>query len=114
VQYLAEPGEHVFMGRAENWSYVKAELRGGKNYYILGKVFPGAWKARIAFDPVTNGDGTTDEEIRNWFKKLTPTAVIAEKRAAYVEPRIPDVKKAVNAFKSGNARYEILEAGDFR
>ena len=32
IQYLAEPGEHLFLGRAENWSYVSAKLVGVKNY----------------------------------------------------------------------------------
>lgn len=114
IQYLATPGEHIFMGRAENWSYVKANLEGGKNYYILGNVFPGVWKARIAFNPVTRSDGTTDEQIQDWLEKLSPTAIIPEKKDAYVQPRLPAIQKAVMAFKSGDVKYEVLEAADYR
>jgi hypothetical protein len=58
VQYLAKQGEQLFLARAENWSDVKADLEAGKQYFIIGKVFSGVWRARVAFDPVTKGDGT--------------------------------------------------------
>ncbi|MBW1708063.1 MAG: hypothetical protein JRJ86_23390 [Deltaproteobacteria bacterium] len=114
VQYLAEPGEHLFLARAENWSYVKADLQGGKKYFILGKVFPGVWKARVAFDPITKDDGTTQAQIDEWIAELKPTAVIPEKFDNYVKPRTSHVKKAVGDFKSGNVKYEVLEADDNR
>ena len=114
VQYLVEPGEHLFLARAENWSYVKADLQGGKKYYILGKVFPGVWKARVAFDPITKDDGTTQAQIDQWLAELKPTGVIPEKFDDYVKPRISHVKRAVDDFESGNAKYEVLKADDNR
>jgi hypothetical protein len=114
VQYLAEPGEHLFLARAENWSYVKADLQGGKKYFILGKVFPGVWKARVAFDPITKDDGTTRAQIDEWIAELKPTGVIPEKFDNYVKPRISHVKEAVSDFRSGNAKYEVLQADDNR
>lgn len=114
VQYLATPGEHLFLARAENWSYVKADLEAGKQYFILGKVFPGVWKARVAYDPVTKGDGTTQAQIDKWLSELKPTSVIPEKFDDYTRPRISHVKAAVSDFKSGNVKYEVLEADDHR
>jgi hypothetical protein len=114
VQYLAEPGEHLFLARAENWSYVKADLQGGKKYFILGKVFPGVWKARVAFDPITKDDGTTRAQIDKWIAELKPTGVIPEKFDNYVKPRISHVKKAVGDCRSGNVKYEVLQADDNR
>ena len=114
VQYLAKPGEHLFLARAENWSYVKADLEAGKQYFILGKVFPGVWRARVAFDPVTKGDGTTQAQIDKWLSKLKPTAVISEKFDDYATPRIAQVRTAVSDFKSGNVNYEVLEGDDHR
>ena len=114
IQYLAEPGEHVFLGRAENWSYVKADLEGGKNYYILGRVFPGVWKARVAFDPITKDDGTTNEQIEKWMKSLTPTGVLPEKRESYMTPRMKQIKQAIDNFHSGKVKFEVLEADDDR
>ena len=114
VQYHAEPGEHLFLGRAENWSYVSANLEGGKNYYILGNVFPGVWKARIAFDPVTKNDGTSKAELDKWIKTLTPTAVIPEKRDAYVKKHLPDIKRAIDKFQTDEVKFTVLEADDNR
>ena len=48
LQVLVPPGEHLFLARAENWSYVHADLEPGKQYFILTKVFPGIWKALVA------------------------------------------------------------------
>ena len=63
IEYLVKPGSHLFMTRAENWSYVKADLEAGKRYDILAKVFPGVWKARIAFDPIRRGDSQLAQRI---------------------------------------------------
>lgn len=114
VQYLAAPGEHVFLARAENWSYVRARLEGGRRYYILGKVFPGVWKARVAFDPVRRADPTGDDEIERWLEELKPTEVVPEKREAYAAPRLVQVGEAVQAFRSGQVTFEVLEVDDFR
>ncbi len=104
----------MFLARAENWSYVKADLEAGKQYFILGKVFPGIWKARVALDPVTKGDATTQAQIDKWLSEMKPTAVISEKLDDYTRPRISHVRAAVSDFKSGNVKYEVLEADDHR
>jgi hypothetical protein len=114
IQYSAAPGEHIFLARAENWSYVHADLEAGKQYYIIAKVFPGFWKARVAFDPVRKDDPETDDEIAGWLEKLTPTTVIPEKREAYTTPRVEQVREAVAAFKAGEVQYEELAADDYR
>ncbi len=110
---LAEPGEHVFLARAENWSYVKAVLEAGKQYYILGKVFPGLWKARVALDPVTNGDDDS-ANVDEWLNKLTPTAVIPEKFDGYVLPRVEQVKAAAEKVDDGETKYGVLSKEDGR
>ena len=114
VQYLAEPGEHLFLGRAENWSYVKAELEAGKSYYIIGTVFPGIWKARIAFNPVIKGDSTTQEEVERWKRDLKPTAIMPDKIAEYEAPRIAQVRQAVEDYKAGKVKFVELKADDNR
>ena len=113
VQYLAEPGPHVFMARAENWSYVKADLEGGKQYFILGKVFPGIWKARVALDPVRPGDPDA-AKIDQWLQELTPTAVIPEQFDAYVSPRVEQVKTALGEVDNGTTKFETLSKTDGR
>ncbi len=117
IQYKAEPGEHLFIGRAENWSYVKANLEAGKQYYIIGKVFPGFWKARVALDPVTKEDLSDQAETRKidkWISSLNPTKIIPEKRDAYVNPRLDHIRRAINDYKSGDVKYGTIEAADGR
>lgn len=114
IQYSVKPGPHIFMARAENWSYVKADLEAGKNYYILGKVFPGFWKARCALDPVKKEDSTTQQQIDKWLRELTPIEIIPGKAEAYAQPRVQQVREAVNEFKAGKVKFEVLEAGDGR
>lgn len=113
VQYLADPGEHVFLARAENWSYVKADLEPGKQYFIVGKVFPGVWKARVALDPVHPGDPDA-ANIDNWLKELTPTAVIPEQFDTYVSPRVEQVKAAAAEVDNGKTKFGVLNKTDGR
>ena len=114
VQYKTYPGEHLFIARGENWSYVKADLEPGKQYFILGKVFPGVWKARIGLDPVNKNDDISQKQIDSWLNGLTPTAVIPEKVDSYAKPRIPHVKEAIEQFKAGDVKYNELKAADGR
>ena len=114
VQYLATPGKHVFLARGENWSYVKADLEGGKEYFIIGKVFPGIWKARVALDPVVNGDGTTQADIDKWLAELTPTKVIPEKFDGYVTQRVEQVRTAAREVDNGEVKFEVLSTEDGR
>lgn len=114
VQYLVEPGEHIFLGRAENWSYVKANLEPGKHYYILGRVFPGVWKARVALEPINKNSDVTDQQLKEWLENLAPTTMIPEKKAAYAKPRIKQVNQAVSDLQSGKVKYLTMEVDDHR
>jgi len=114
VQYKTHPGEHLFIARAENWSYVKANLEPGKQYFILGKVFPGVWKARVALDPVNKNDNISQKQIDNWLNGLTSTAVIPEKADSYAKPRLSHMKAAIEKFKAGDVKYIELKAEDNR
>ena len=51
--YECDPGTQMFLGTAENKHGLKAELEAGKSYFVLTQVKMGAWKARMAFVPVT-------------------------------------------------------------
>ncbi len=114
LQITVPPGEHLFLARAENWSYVQANLEAGREYFILAKVFPGVWKARVAFDPVRRGDPQTDEDLTQWLADLRPIGVIDEKVAAYTAPRLEQVRQAVADFRAGKVVSERLEAIDYR
>lgn len=114
LQYKAKPGEHLFLARAENWSYVKADLEAGKNYFIIARVFPGVWKARVAFDPVTKSDDTTVDQIREWMSSLKKITLIPSERDAYVKKRVDQVKAAIGEFKRGTVKFGTLARDDYR
>ncbi len=111
VQYVTEPGEHLFMANSENWSYVKADLKAGKHYIIIGKVFPGHWRMRVALDPV-NKDDEYQKRSGQWLNELNPTKVIPEKVDGYSSPRMRDINKAIQDYEAGAAKFSILEADD--
>jgi len=113
VQYLTEPGEHLFLSRAENWSYVKADLAAGKQYFILGNIFPGVWKARVALSPLAFPGKHTEAELEAWQQKLKPMQVIPEKFDEYTQPRVEQVRKAVADYEAGKVKFAELnkEAG---
>ena len=113
IQYMTSPGQHYFLGRAENWSCIRANLEAGKRYYILGRVFPGIWKARIAFDPIRSED-QPQSQVDEWMNRLAPMSVDESKRNDYVQPRIEQVRKRVREFESGNGICEIMCPSDGR
>lgn len=71
IQYLAQPGDHVFMvdpARGERWAGKKLTVEGGKTYYIKTNV------------TVVNGlnlglANANDARIEKWNQRLTPLAI---------------------------------------
>lgn len=72
--YLANPGKHLFIATAENKAFLEADLLAGKTYYVLTRVYLGAWTARVALVPVTRGSEFWDKvfEYENTLRKLQP------------------------------------------
>ena len=102
------------MARAENWSYVKADLKAGKQYFIIARTVMGVLKARVAYDPILKEDEKHRNKIDKWLEKLAPTTMMPDKRKEYVGPRIAQIKKAIDAFEKGEVKFEILEEDDYR
>jgi hypothetical protein len=101
VQYKAKPGPHVFMGNAENWSYVKADLKAGKQYVVKGNMFPG-FTMRVALTPVPN----TDERISMWQQKLKAKELPdAEIVAKYVASHKAFTAKAMQEYQDGKVTF---------
>jgi hypothetical protein len=111
IQYKTNPGEHLFMARAENWSGVEASLQAGRHYFIIASPRMGAWKARVNLAPVTKAE-YNETKINKWLKQLTPIGVIPETVDAYVNPRLDQVREATKNFKSGKATATILKPED--
>jgi len=96
VQYEATPGEHLFLGRSENWTYASGSLEAGKRYLIKTNMFPGfAMRAAFASMP------STDARLPEWYTKMPPKAAAEADRAKYEAGKIGDTRKAIASFKDG-------------
>jgi len=67
--YLVEPGKHLFIATAENKVFLEADLEAGKTYYVITRIYPGAWYARVAFVAVNKNSKFWDK-VYNWEEKL--------------------------------------------
>lgn len=86
--YLADPGKHLFIATAENKVFLEADLEAGKTYYIITRIYPGAWYARVAFIAVTKGSEYWDK-VREWEASLK-----------IIEPDINSLKKWEDGHKA--------------
>ncbi|MBU0676058.1 MAG: hypothetical protein KJ950_15585 [Proteobacteria bacterium] len=112
IQYRTKPGRHLFLARAENWSYVEADLQPGKNYYLVSRPLLGVLKCRVSLCPVRQTDYKVDQ-INTLLKDLTPVQVIPEKAARYANTLIDQVKEAIKAYENGeDVRVLVLTPED--
>jgi len=111
VQYKAAPGKHLFLAKAENWSYVSADLQSGKNYYIRVQSYIGVLQSRVALDPVQKGD---EADIDEWMKDYKVYRLDKDAAAAYAEKMLPKVKEAIAELEKDNVKFEMLNPEDYR
>lgn len=97
VQYVAAPGEHLFLGNAENWTYASGTLEAGRRYYVKANVFLGFATARVAFGIAEN----SDDRVAKWHENYSAKAAPEEARAAFEAQARADVQEAIQLFKSG-------------
>lgn len=63
--YLAEPGQHLFVATAENKVFLEADLEPGRTYHVIMRIYPGVLYARVAFLPVTRGSTLWAEALEH-------------------------------------------------
>ena len=112
IQYETTPGKHIFLASSEVWSYLEANLQGGRNYVVKAEVVPGGNSPRINLEPVVPGGKTTQEDINEWLKKLDGYKPSADASAEYVKLNIGALKKAVKLYDEGHIVSEVLSPGD--
>ena len=61
--YLTDPGKHLFIATAENKAFLEADLLAGKTYYVITRIYMGAWTGRVALVPVTRDSEFWDKVI---------------------------------------------------
>lgn len=113
-QYVADPGEHLFVARGGTWSFVKADLRSGKRYYVFLNAYPMFFRRDgVILQPVKVGDKELMANIPWYLNNLKPMSVIKEKYDDYVKERINEVKYEINTFsKSTEYGFSSLDAQD--
>ena len=105
TQYLAEPGEHIFLAQARrNFGYIEANLKGGKKYYVMIKKLSGGRTTGYGFNPITRNEAISQAKIETWMTSLSPTKVISSQRDAYVKDNLPKIKQAIEDFNTQNIK----------
>ena len=97
VQYVTTPGEHLFLGNAENWTYASGSLVADRRYYVKANVFAGFATARVAFGVADN----SDDRVEKWHEEYAPKAAPEKDRATFEAKALVDVQEAIQLFKSG-------------
>jgi hypothetical protein len=108
IQYETEPGGHLFLANAENWSYTSANLLPGKRYFIRANIFPGVGSARVALAAVPK----TDPRIEEWQSKLAPMRALPADKQAVESRKQNEIRAAVAAFKAGQVTFGQLRPED--
>ncbi len=91
--YLVDPGKHLFVAVAENKVFLEAELQAGKTYYIITRIYPGVWKARVAFIAVNRGSEFWDKvaDYEKELNKLQPDTVLLKEWEAGNKSKIKEL-----------------------
>jgi hypothetical protein len=99
VQYEASPGEHLFLGRSENWTYASGSLQAGKRYLIKTNMFPG-FTMRAAFASMP----ATDSRMAQWYKDYKPKVAPEDERVGYEAENLSDTQAAIQDFRGGSVK----------
>ncbi len=102
MRYECEPGSHLFWSKAENRSFVKADLEAGKIYFIEAIPKMGAVKAGVNLMPVD----PTDEKIMNKIMKLMSKT--SPEEFSEEDLRI-DIKNNESVITNGLEKYAEVE-----
>jgi hypothetical protein len=108
VQYEASPGDHLFLGNAENWTYATGSLQAGKRYLIKTNMFPG-FTMRAAFASMPS----TDIRMSQWYADFQPKVAPEDRRADYQSKNVPAAEKAIQNFRAGAVKsFASILPGD--
>jgi len=102
IQYQAQPADHVFMiRRGSNWSFIKARLTAGKQYFI---------KVNVSADypSLSVVNARKDDRIKMWLTQLEPMEIDPKEVGPYVSKRIGDASEALRGFREGHGSYVEL------
>ena len=97
--YLADPGHHLFVSISENKVFLEADLAPGKVYYVITRIYPGAWRPRVAFIAVTKGSEYWDTvlQLEKELQKLEPDT---PKLKAWEDGHTAEIKALLSAYEA--------------
>lgn len=109
--YLAEPGKHLFIATAENKAFLEAELEAGKTYYIITRVYMGAWRARVAFVAVNRNSEFWDK-VKEYETTLSVTEPNQEALLKWETANKDKVKAVADSYeKTWKGKYAWPKLG---
>jgi len=113
-QYVADPGEHLFVARGGNWSFVKATLQPGKKYYVFLNIPPRPFRLShgVSLQPVKKEDKELMAEMPSYLNDLKPVSIATGQYDHYIKERIEEVRNEIKKCKSADCDFSILDAQD--
>jgi hypothetical protein len=111
-QYIADPGDHIFLARGGNSSFLKANLQAGKKYYVFVNLRIKPFYQKVSFEPVTRYDQQLITELQWYLNDMKPISLMEEQCNNYQKERIDAVKKEINIFKTSKYDYSTLDLHD--
>ena len=112
-QYVTDPGEHLFIARGGNWSFVKANLDAGKRYYIFVNLYPSFMRRHgVVFQPVKKEDKELISEIPEYLSELKAMSVIGTKHKEYERNKVEEIKNEIKIFETTEYGFSSLEPQD--
>jgi hypothetical protein len=105
--HQCNPGEHLFIGIAENKVAIEGDLEAGKSYYIGTNVRMGAIKARMDFTPVTRNSELWNK-VDDYKKNLNFIEANEEERAKWEVAKQQEAQRIVDYFSTGEGKAQVL------
>lgn len=97
IQIEVDPGKHLFLANAENWTYASCDLQAGKQYFIKTNIFPGIVSGRVALATVKSDDTRVPE----WLSSLKPITAAEKERKEFGASKQTEIQNAIADFESG-------------
>ena len=94
----------------------EADLEAGKTYYVITRIYPGFWTARVAFVPVTRGSEYWYEALE-YEKNLNILEPDQQEIARWESANRDKIRAVLNQYKfEWKEQYEwpVLRAEDGR
>lgn len=114
--YLADPGKHLFIAVSENKVFLEADLEAGKTYYVITRIYPGGWRARVAFVAVNKGSEHWDKvlEYEKDLNRLQPEMALLKEWEVEQKPKIKELVSQYETVLKAEYDWPKLKSEDGR